>query len=122
MAVRLGTWASKKSQPPASNLNVVVDVLTATALVPAGQVKLDWTLMGTGIALDNCEVCMAGPFSSAGRRAIKAMLTYKVSTAGNIATTTIIGLLSNSWYWFSVRYVRADGLTSATQYVQSIVN
>jgi hypothetical protein len=121
-AVRMGTWASKKSTPPPTNLNVVVDVLTATALVPAGQVKLDWTVMGTGLVGDNIEVCMAGPFSSGGRRAVKAMLSYKVSTAGNVVTTTISNLLSNAYYWFSVRYVRADGLVSATQYVQSIVN
>jgi len=121
-AVRLGTWGSLKQQPPATGLTIVVDVLTALPLVPVGQIKLDWTLMGTGVAGDNIEVRYAGPFTSPGRRAIKARLSYKISTAGNITTTTVIGLQSNAWHWFAVRYVRADGVHSAWQYVQATAN
>jgi len=121
-AVRMGTWASLKQQPPATGLTIVVDVLTATALVPVGSIKLDWTLMGNGLPTDNIEVRYAGPFTSPGRRAIKARLSFKVSAAGNSPTTTVTGLQSNAWHWFAVRYVRADGLHSAWQYVQSIAN
>jgi len=121
-AVRLGTWASLKQQPPATGLTIVIDVLTATALVGVGQIKLEWTLMGNGLPTDNIEVRYAGPFTSPGRRAIKARLSFKVSAAGNSPTTTVTGLQSNAWHWFAARYVRADGVHSGWQYVQSIAN
>jgi len=115
-AVRLGGEVAKKSAPPSANLTKVVDTLSA---VPAPtSVALSWTVFGTGLAADYCEVRIAGPFSSIGRRAIYSRLKYLADVAGNIATYTALGLQANTSYWFAVRYVGVDGQRSTWQFIQ----
>jgi len=103
---------------PVADLNVGMATLVASDGVADGQIKLDWTELGTGDAGDKLEVGVAGPFTSPGvfdSAGHFAVLTY---VAGNLNTYNATGLMVEAWYWFRVRYVKSDGQASAYLTVQ----
>lgn len=117
-AVRLGGEVAKQSQPPVADVSPRIDTLTATGGGAVGEIDLVWTVFGTGLAADFCEVLCTGAFESAGRRAVLTKLKFNQSVAGNVATAKVTGLQPGKWHWLAVRYVSADGQTTVPQYIQ----
>lgn len=101
--------------PPASLLSLYA----TTGELNPGDVDLDWGVVGTGIATDHCEVQVAGPFQSMGRKSVKARFVFRLAVAGNLEAVTITSLDEGMWYWFRVRYVAEDGQITAWHVAQA---
>lgn len=96
--------------PPASTINFVV---VATGVTDPGDIDVEWSELGVGIAADFWELQIAGPFQSQGRKSVEARFAYTAKVAGNVMTTTIPDLDEGMWYWVRVRYIAADGQVTA---------
>jgi hypothetical protein len=107
-AVRLSGWGDKGAQPPTSDPEATVDTVVAAAGA-AGEIDINWTMLGTGDASSYNEVWVAGPFQSPGRRSVKTRFKFNQTVAGNITLASVTGLQPNAWYWVEVRYTRRDG-------------
>lgn len=104
--------------PPTSELDVGMATLVAIDGVGAGGITLNFTELGVGLATDNFEIGVAGPFSSPGVYDSQGKYAINSYVAGNLATKVATGFVPGAWYWFRVRYVRADGQVSSYLYVQ----
>jgi len=104
--------------PPIADLNIGMATLVAIDGVGSGSTTLNFTTLGTGIAGDKIEVGVAGPFTSPG--VFDGGQSYSVDAyvAGNLLTSVHTGLVAGGWYWWRVRYVKADGQASSYLKVQ----
>jgi len=113
-SVRMGGSAEMNVLPPEDPPEAAIDGLTVvTGATNPGEVDLTWTDLGTGNVLDYWEIQIAGPFQSAGRRAVDSRYFHKAWIAGNVMLATIAGLDEGMWYWFRVRYIAVDGQVTA---------
>ena len=113
-AVRLSDGGNRQDLPPVSEVPTGVDVLTVAAGAGAdGEIDVSWTELGTGIAADDWEIQLAGPFLSPGRVSVTSRYVFSAKVAGNVLLDTISDLDLNMYYWVRVRYVDANGQTSS---------
>lgn len=110
--------ATPYDSPPVSDLAVGMMTLVAIDGIGPGQITLNWTLLGTGLAGDKAEVGLSGPFTSPGVYDGSGSYAVQAYVAGNILTSVLTGLSPGAWYWFRVRYVQDDGQVSAYLVVQ----
>lgn len=108
--------AAELTVPPIGPLLVAMGVLTAAVGALSGDIDLTWTLQGTGLATDTIQVQVSSGYVGAGR--LDAFEGYHdiASVAGNLLLVSVTGLQGGLWYSTRVRYIQADGQTSAWVY------
>jgi hypothetical protein len=112
-AMRVFTPATFIKSPPIANLHIGMGTLTLSTPAVDGKITIAWTLMGTGLAADRCEISIAGPFASPGRMEVVGKFHYLYGAAGNAVTFDYTLALPGAWYFARVRYVQLDGQVSA---------
>lgn len=113
-AVRFGGGAKMNVLPPENPPVSAVDYLVATTgAINPGDIDLEWAELGTGVAADDWEIAVAGPFQSQGRKSVESRFAYKHHVTGSTLLYTISGLDEGMWYWIRVRYVAEDGQITA---------
>lgn len=117
-AVRVWGPGSENDLPPEDPPASAGNALVATQGTNPGEIDLDWTQLGAGIAADAWEIAIAGPFQSQGRVEVIGRFHRVEYTLGNILSYTLDGLDEGFWYWCRVRYIAADGQVTAWIYDQ----
>ncbi len=113
-AVRFGGGVGMNVLPPEDPPVSSILLLTADpGVIDAGDIALEWSELGTGIAEDFWEVHGAGPFQSQGRKSVTARFKQSRLVDGDEMASTVKELDVGMWYWFRVRYVAKDGQTTA---------
>lgn len=113
-SVRFGGGAKMNVLPPEDPPASAVDYLIAiTGVTNPGDIDLEWAELGAGVAVDDWELAVAGPFQSKGRKSVESRFAYIHHVAGNVLTYTIPDLDEGMWYWIRVRYVAEDGQVTA---------
>lgn len=113
-AVRFGGGVAMADLPPEDPpIASMYAIDVNTGATNPGDIDLTWVLTATGSVDDIIEIQIAGPFQSMGRKSIEARYAFKVKTTGEVTMLTIAGLDEGMWYWVRMRYVAADGQTTA---------
>jgi hypothetical protein len=101
------------ASPPVTDLCVGIASLGAGTGPASGQIIINWTLNGVGVAGDKVEILAAGPFEGPNKVEIAGKMKAVANVAGNIATYTFATGAPGKWFWVGARYVQLDGQVSA---------
>jgi hypothetical protein len=98
--------------PPIISLVATPATLAAAMGIVSGSIDCTWTLNGTGVALDSCELWISDGHVGIGcYDGLKGWKKAK-SVAGNLLLGSVTDLQAGAYYGVRLRYVQKDGQRS----------